>query len=112
MTSVMRPISSERAAAIARLDGQLREQVERTETRLRELESTLADLLRDRGTIQEDRDAAQRVVDSVRADLRLFSKARARIDEGRYGFCAGCAAEIPIERLEAIPTADRCARCV
>lgn len=105
-------MSSERAEAIARLGAQLRQQVQRIEASLRELESTLDDLLRDRGTIQEDRDSAQRVVDSVRADLRLFTKALTRVDEGRYGWCVDCGSEIPIERLEAIPTADRCARCV
>lgn len=112
MKQATHTISEARAAALAGLARTLQQQVERTESRLRELESTLADLLRDRGTIQEDRDAAQRVVDSVRADLRLYAKALARIDAGRYGWCSGCGAEIPIERLEAIPTADRCARCV
>jgi len=105
-------MSPERANALARIGEGLQHTVQQNEDRLRELESALADMLRDRGTIQEDRDAAQRVVDSVRADLRLYGKALARLDEGRYGYCAGCGAEIPTERLEAVPTTDRCARCV
>ena len=38
-------------------------------------------------------------------------RAVAAMDAGTYGFCEGCAAPIPFERLEAIPMTDRCVAC-
>jgi DnaK suppressor protein len=37
--------------------------------------------------------------------------ALARIDDGSYGRCQKCGAEIPEERLEAVPTATLCVAC-
>jgi RNA polymerase-binding transcription factor len=34
-----------------------------------------------------------------------------RIDEGTYGKCERCGEDIPVERLEAIPTARLCVKC-
>ena len=34
-----------------------------------------------------------------------------RIDAGTYGKCESCGEEIPVERLEAIPTARLCVTC-
>jgi DnaK suppressor protein len=48
--------------------------------------------------------AAQQALFDVEAALE-------RIDEGRYGLCTHCAAEIPFERLLAIPQAALCMRC-
>lgn len=104
-------ISPERAEALARIEGQLKLSAARTEERLREMESTLAELLRDRGTIQEDRDAASQVVSAVHGDLRLLHRTLERFADGRFGWCNGCGGEIPVERLEAVPTATSCARC-
>ena len=49
----------------------LREQLERSELQLVELETTLADMLRGHDTIQEDQDEARRVVDAIRADTAI-----------------------------------------
>ena len=40
--------------------------------------------------------------------LREIDLALARIDEGTYGTCAVCGAEIPEERLAAVPYATLC----
>ncbi|WP_019140814.1 TraR/DksA family transcriptional regulator [Noviherbaspirillum massiliense] len=45
------------------------------------------------------------------AELRAIDGARARMANGTYGNCVNCEAEIPYERLEAQPTAERCAPC-
>jgi DnaK suppressor protein len=37
--------------------------------------------------------------------------ALARIEDGTYGRCENCGAEIPDERLEAVPTATLCVAC-
>lgn len=34
-----------------------------------------------------------------------------RIEEGRYGECERCGQHIPLERLEALPTARLCVNC-
>jgi DnaK suppressor protein len=104
--------SPARVAALGRVEQQLRDQLRRGEAQLRELESKLADLLRDRDVIEEDRSSARQVVDTVRADVLLGRRALARIEEGRFGVCSVCGDPIPVERLEAIPTAERCGRCV
>lgn len=104
-------VSPERAAALERIERQLRDRVARTEDRLREMESSLSEMLRDRSTIQEDRDATRQVVSAVHADLRLLHRALERFADGRYGWCNSCGGEIPVERLEAVPTATSCARC-
>lgn len=104
--------SPARAEALGRVERSLREQLRRGEAQLRELESKLADLLRDRDVIEEDRTSARQVVDTVRADVLLGRRALSRLEEGRYGVCSACGEQIPVERLEAIPTAERCGRCV
>lgn len=45
------------------------------------------------------------------AEARSIAAAIRRIDEGTYGICANCGAEIAPARLEAQPTATLCIRC-
>ena len=44
-------------------------------------------------------------------ELRAIQTARARIESGSYGSCAECGNPIPVERLKAQPSAERCAPC-
>lgn len=44
-------------------------------------------------------------------ELRQVEAALARIDEGSYGFCIDCGQEIPLARLNANPSAERCILC-
>ncbi|WP_345739450.1 TraR/DksA C4-type zinc finger protein [Virgibacillus salarius] len=41
-------------------------------------------------------------------ELEEINAALHAIEEGTYGICSECGADIPYERLAAIPTADRC----
>ncbi|RLL42107.1 yteA family sporulation protein [Oceanobacillus piezotolerans] len=43
-------------------------------------------------------------------ELEDINKALHAIEEGSYGVCAVCGADIPKERLMAVPTADRCVK--
>ena len=43
--------------------------------------------------------------------LALVDAALARLDEGTYGTCTGCAKPIPDERLEVVPWAATCVAC-
>lgn len=96
---------------LLRAEHRLRDQLARSERQLVELESTLTGMLRDHDTIQEDQDETRLVVDAVRADMRHTRRALERIEEGTFGLCSRCGDPIHPERLEAIPFADRCARC-
>jgi DnaK suppressor protein len=44
-------------------------------------------------------------------ELAELDAASARVDEGTYGICAGCARPIPAARLRARPTATLCVTC-
>lgn len=44
-------------------------------------------------------------------ELNAIQKAYARMEDGSYGECAECGYAIPFDRLEAQPTAERCAPC-
>jgi RNA polymerase-binding transcription factor DksA len=93
------------------LAGRLAASVERGEAQLRELESNLIGALRDHDTIQEDQDALRALVESIRIDVRQARRALDRIAEGTYGRCRECGEAIAPARLEAMPAAERCARC-
>jgi DnaK suppressor protein len=43
--------------------------------------------------------------------LRDIEGALDRLENGTYGRCADCGAEIPAARLRAMPSADRCREC-
>lgn len=46
------------------------------------------------------------------ATLQQIKDALARIDDGTYGICEVCGTRIPKKRLEAIPYASKCVKCV
>ena len=48
---------------------------------------------------------------SARVALSEVDAALARITEGHYGVCTGCAGEIGAERLTVLPMAPLCMRC-
>jgi len=75
-------------------------------------------LLADRVRDEEDESVADLIVDLDLAEidrdieeLRDVEAALARVREGAYGACTGCAGAIPYQRLVAYPTAKRCIRC-
>ena len=51
------------------------------------------------------------LVDQLRTQRADVLAALTRIDEGTYGKCENCGNAIPIERLEARPTARLCVTC-
>jgi DnaK suppressor protein len=48
---------------------------------------------------------------SLDGTLRAVEAALVRIDDGTYGYCVRCGAEIPAERLEAVPWSPYCLAC-
>jgi RNA polymerase-binding protein DksA len=65
-------------------------------------DAAFADLSVDLGNAAVTRDLAE---------LRAIEAARVRMEKDTYGECSECGFEIPYERLEAQPTAERCAPC-
>jgi DnaK suppressor protein len=65
----------------------------------------------DAGTSLSEADRAEALLSSARAQRDQALAALARIDEGRYGQCLDCGQQIPEERLDARPDAERCVSC-
>lgn len=65
-------------------------------------EEAVADLLEDLEIVALDRHVHR---------IRLIETALAAIDQGRYGLCRACGAQIGSARLEAEPAAERCIDC-
>jgi len=66
------------------------------------LEETREDVGRDLGQAEISRDVRE---------LEKLEAALARIDEGTFGRCIECGAEIAFKRLAVYPVATRCAGC-
>ncbi|MDB5761970.1 MAG: TraR/DksA family transcriptional regulator [Herminiimonas sp.] len=65
-------------------------------------DSSFANLSVDLGNAAVNRDIAE---------LRAIQTARLRMENGTYGECIDCGFDIPYERLQAQPMAERCAPC-
>lgn len=73
-----------------------------------------------RGEVGDEADVGElRSRDAVRsaeelrdtAELRDIDAALRRIENGSYGICSDCGIEIPLERLQVQPSAERCIDC-
>lgn len=62
----------------------------------------------DHGTALFERGKDIALNEHAEKELEEINKALHAIEEGTYGICGKCGADIPFERLEASPTADRC----
>lgn len=48
---------------------------------------------------------------SAQNEIRMIRAALTRIDEGEYGYCVKCGAEIAEERLDVLPATPFCRHC-
>ena len=96
---------------LAALGGELHEDVERSRSEsygevagpvVDSADESVADLLSDLDNAEVARDVRE---------IRALEAARRRIDEGSYGTCADCGADIGLARLRAYPAAERCVAC-
>jgi DnaK suppressor protein len=85
--------------------------VESHEVRMVEVTDTAGDDQADNGTKTAERDTAQSLLRTILDRRAQFERAMARLDEGAYGVCEGCGAQIPPERLEIFPSATSCVTC-
>jgi YteA family regulatory protein len=62
----------------------------------------------DMGTEQFERGKNIALNEHAERDLEEINESLSAIDEGTYGICRVCSADIPYDRLDALPTADTC----
>ncbi|MFC4559945.1 TraR/DksA C4-type zinc finger protein [Virgibacillus kekensis] len=62
----------------------------------------------DSGTEMFEREKDIALNEHAEDELEEINAALHAIEEGTYGICTQCGEDIPFERLQAIPTADRC----
>jgi RNA polymerase-binding protein DksA len=62
--------------------------------------------------VQRENDEVLDALDnSIRTELEQIQVTLQRLDDGTYGVCDGCGKPIPIQRLAALPHANRCVAC-
>lgn len=89
---------------------QLREEVDRTVTHMKDDASNFPDPV-DRAAQEEEFSLELRTRDCERKLIKKIEKTLKRIEDDDFGFCDSCGIEIGIKRLEARPTADLCIDC-
>ncbi len=89
---------------------ELMEEVDRTVEHMQNEAANFADPA-DRATQEEEFSIELRTRDRERKLLKKIANALSDIENGDYGYCKACGAEIGIRRLEARPTATLCIEC-
>ena len=89
---------------------QLREEVDRTVTHMKDEAANFPDPA-DRATQEEEFSLELRTRDRERKLIKKIDKTLIRVEDDDYGFCDQCGIDIGIRRLEARPTADLCVDC-
>jgi DnaK suppressor protein len=65
----------------------------------------------DSGTTLSDADREEASLEVLLAQQERVRAALGRVDAGTYGRCVSCGRELPDERLDARPEAERCVDC-
>ncbi len=73
-----------------------------------EIELDFDDDFADRGQVSAEIGENRALADSLSNKLEQVEKAFARLEDGTYGTCEVCGAEIAKERLAALPATTRC----
>ncbi|MDJ0827326.1 MAG: TraR/DksA family transcriptional regulator [Rhodobacter sp.] len=60
---------------------------------------------------REEDEVLERMGTSGQAEIRMIHAALQRMDEGEYGYCVKCGAEILPERLDVVPYTPFCRNC-
>lgn len=100
-------------AELERLEDEIREMEESGRDSLSEAsgENAYRDHMADQGSATFEREMDLTFEESARRRLQDVRAALARIEAGTYGTCERCGADVPFERLEAVPTAKLCIGC-
>ena len=93
-------------ASIALLDSEERDTLSEASG-----ENNYRDHMADQGSATFERELDLTLEENLRVTLVDVRAALGRIEEGTYSMCARCGAEIPADRLRALPTASLCIVC-
>lgn len=96
---------------LAAMRAALLEEIASADEDLDEIEATREAELAERSQEEAAADLAARLGERGFRELRQLEGAMERIDSGSYGVCLSCSLPIELARLEARPTALRCAIC-
>ncbi len=107
LQQLRKEVETERESALAELDqlgaDPYSERVERI--------AGIDDNFADSAAATAERNETLAFIEKARDRLADADAALARMDDGGYGVCVDCGAEIPIARLEARPLSIRCVSC-
>jgi len=100
-------------AELARLEAEVAQIDDGQRVTLSEMsgENAYRDHMADQGSATFEREMDMTLEENLRTELQDVRDALTRVAEGSYGTCVRCAAHIPVERLEAVPTARLCIKC-
>ena len=106
----MRDLS--RIASILRARrAELLQRVNVLELAVRHHEEALDDDFAEQAVQRQNDEVLSALDDNSIAELRRINEALLRLEERHFGVCIACGKEIPVERLEIIPFAERCIDC-
>jgi RNA polymerase-binding protein DksA len=106
MDSLIEALHARRAALSHCVDGMLKEADDAVHNR------DVSDLLDHEDPASDvDTEAMYVLTEHAEECLREVDDALARVENGTYGFCASCGADIPLQRLRALPTTELCVDC-
>lgn len=97
----MKPVLEARMAA-------LKEEIVEIDQTLREPDSKDFE---ERATENEGDEVLEDLGNAALTEIAQIESALNRIEDGTYGECVTCGAEIPAPRLEAVPHAAQCIKC-
>ena len=100
-------------ADFARLEADMQELARNHRDTLSEAsgENAYRDHMADQGSATFERELDMTFEENERDALDEVRAALDRVKAGTYGTCSRCSAEIPVGRLQAMPTATLCIKC-
>ena len=106
----MTPIEQFRQTLLSRRQALL-QQVSRAEDDIRWFDSHVSPEMEEEAQEENLTHLLGRLDDRGRAEIAAIDDAMVRIERGDYGWCEECGEEIPLARLEVLPSATRCITC-
>lgn len=95
----------------AKLDDRLKELDERLHEIDDELDSHQSKDWEELATEREEDEVLEQMGSSGQAEIAQIRAALTRIEEGEFGYCVKCGAEIAEARLDLLPQTPFCAKC-
>jgi len=86
-------------------------QAAQTEEDLLWLETDVENEAMERGQTETMVRLLDRLDEREKREIEAIDLALTRIETGSYGRCQGCGKDIPVARLQAVPTATTCLAC-